>query len=349
MPGRKKPIRIMSEDFTLYRGHGGEPHILDFRCAHRGTQLTAGWVEGDNLRCFYHGWLYDPDGRCLEQPGEAEPFCQKISIRSVPTQEYVGVIFGYFGEGPPPPLPRFAELENSDALLENWYEEWPCNYFNRLENAPDIVHVNFVHKQIARGVPKRIEAKETEYGFMTRGIFDDGRPEGPGTRFHMPNMNYFVSPAKDRELETGGRAAFMWRVPVDDENHLVFGAQRVQVRPGAIEEYLERRRRAEEEQQRVPMAELAEAVLAGKMEADELIEARWWDINSVQDFITLVGQGVIADREREHLGREDAGVILLRKLYVRELRALAGGRPVKQWRRTEVMDLVGQADRASRG
>src|SRR5207245_5192386 len=57
--GRAKPIRIMNEDFTLYRGEGGTPHLLAFRCAHRGTQLSTGWVEGDELRCFYHGWKYD--------------------------------------------------------------------------------------------------------------------------------------------------------------------------------------------------------------------------------------------------------------------------------------------------
>lgn len=49
-PGRAMPIRIMSEDFTLYRGEGGIPHVVAFRCAHRGTQLSAGWVEEDCIR-----------------------------------------------------------------------------------------------------------------------------------------------------------------------------------------------------------------------------------------------------------------------------------------------------------
>src|SRR5262245_61336471 len=72
--GRAIPIRIMSEDFTLYRGESGTPHVVAFRCAHRGTQLSTGWVEGDDLRCFYHGWKYGPDGQCVEQPAEPEPF-----------------------------------------------------------------------------------------------------------------------------------------------------------------------------------------------------------------------------------------------------------------------------------
>src|SRR5438067_11819636 len=92
-PGWAKPLRIMGENFTLYRGESGTPHLVAFRCAHRGTQLTAGWVEGESIRCFYHGWRYGPDGQCLEQPGEREPFCQKIRIASWPAQEYLGLIF----------------------------------------------------------------------------------------------------------------------------------------------------------------------------------------------------------------------------------------------------------------
>src|SRR6266545_6845813 len=69
-PGKTAPIRIMSEDFTLYRGESGTAHAVAFRCAHRGTQLSTGWVEGENIRCRYHGWMYDAGGQCLQQPAE---------------------------------------------------------------------------------------------------------------------------------------------------------------------------------------------------------------------------------------------------------------------------------------
>src|SRR5207245_3825000 len=58
-PGHAVPIQIMSEKFTLYRGEGGNPYVVDFRCAHRGTQLSLGWVEEECIRCFYHGWNYN--------------------------------------------------------------------------------------------------------------------------------------------------------------------------------------------------------------------------------------------------------------------------------------------------
>src|SRR3954451_8659959 len=109
--GRALPIRIMSEDFTLYRGESGTPHLVAFRCAHRGTQLSTGWVEGDDLRCFYHGWKYDETGQCVEMPAEDPSFPPKVKIRSYPVQEYLGLIFAYLGEGEPPALPRFPALE----------------------------------------------------------------------------------------------------------------------------------------------------------------------------------------------------------------------------------------------
>jgi hypothetical protein len=50
-----------------------------------------------------------------------------------------------------------------------------------------------------------------------------------------------------------------------------------------------------------------------------------------QDYVAQVGQGPLADRTQEHLGRSDVGVILFRKIWERELRALADGRPLKKW------------------
>src|SRR5688572_7679497 len=75
--GHTKPIKIMGEEFTLYRGEGGAPHVVAFRCAHRGTQLSAGSVEDDCIRCVYHGWKYDSSGQCVEQPAEEKPFVEK--------------------------------------------------------------------------------------------------------------------------------------------------------------------------------------------------------------------------------------------------------------------------------
>src|SRR4051812_47717690 len=55
-PGRAVPLRLMGEEFALYRGAAGDAHVIEPRCPHRGTLLSTGWVEDDSIRCFYHGW-----------------------------------------------------------------------------------------------------------------------------------------------------------------------------------------------------------------------------------------------------------------------------------------------------
>ena len=84
--GHALPIRIMGEDLTLFRGASGRAYLVDSDCAHRGTQLSVGWVEGENVRCRYHGWMYNGAGQCVEQPLEDAPFCERIRIRSYPVE-----------------------------------------------------------------------------------------------------------------------------------------------------------------------------------------------------------------------------------------------------------------------
>ena len=56
---------------------------------------------------------------------------------------------------------------------------------------------------------------------------------------------------------------------------------------------------------------------------------------NLQDYVAQRGQGIIADRDHERLGRADLAVFMLRKLWAGELKALAAGRPLKQWRLPE--------------
>ena len=71
-PARALPVTIMGEHLTLYRGEAGAVHAVGQRCAHRGAALSVGFVEGENIRCLYHGWKFDPTGQCVEQPAEPD-------------------------------------------------------------------------------------------------------------------------------------------------------------------------------------------------------------------------------------------------------------------------------------
>ena len=88
-----------------------------------------------------------------------------------------------------------------------------------------------------------------------------------------------------------------------------------------------------------PAAALGEEVLAGRLHVDEIEDLTL--AVTTQDYVAQKGQGVIYDRASERLGRSDAGVILLRQLYAREMRALAEGQPLKQWSALEPLATVG--------
>src|SRR3984885_10722596 len=86
-PGRAVPIRVMNENYTLFRGMSGRAQIIAPKCPHRGAQTHLGWVEADTLRCVYHGWKFDCSGQCVEAPAEREGFERNVQIPVFPTGE----------------------------------------------------------------------------------------------------------------------------------------------------------------------------------------------------------------------------------------------------------------------
>jgi nitrite reductase/ring-hydroxylating ferredoxin subunit len=78
-----KPLRVraLGEDLVLFRDGDGRASLVWARCCHRGTTLYYGKVEERGIRCCYHGWLFDVEGRCLEQPCEPELGRQRHKLR----------------------------------------------------------------------------------------------------------------------------------------------------------------------------------------------------------------------------------------------------------------------------
>src|SRR5437867_9745478 len=107
--GAPVPIRILSEDLVLFRNDAGSVGLLGLHCSHRGADLSYGRLEEGGLRCIYHGWLYDVQGRCLEQPGEpvGSTFHEKIRHLAYPCVERAGTVFAYLGPGEPPEFPNY--------------------------------------------------------------------------------------------------------------------------------------------------------------------------------------------------------------------------------------------------
>lgn len=334
-PKRVKPLRILNEEFTIYRGESGRPYVVGFRCAHRHTQMSTGWVEQDCLRCFYHGWMYDGSGQCVERPGETvSP--DRISIGGRPAEEYLGLIFVYFGDGTPPPLPRYPRME-ADGVRDVTVDLMPANFFYSLEN--DAFHFAFTHRDLlpARnlsGVPE-VWAEESDWGLTTYAKWPNTDRVGASHK-GMPNIGYIVPSAIVLAKNMNHALHLSWRVPRDDESHYTF---RINLMPMSRDQAAEViAKRPANFGDRSIVRKYGEAVLAGDVRIED-IEDRT-HIEFIQDYVVQVGQGRLENRRLERLGRTDGSVALLRKLWQREATALAEGRPLKKWRLTEKIEPV---------
>ncbi len=341
LPGRAVPLRVMSEDFTLYRGQSGTPHLTAPRCAHRGTQLSTGWVEEDSIRCRYHGWKYNGSGQCVEQPGEEGAFAEKVKIPTFPVQEYLGLIFAYLGEGAPPAFRRYPQFEGAGLLFTLPPESWPCNFFNRLDNDPDAYHVVYTHtesirraKRQSRYTKRETTAELTPYGLRTVVRLPDS--EIDYLHQYMPNVNQIrvrtgMASAPGQKVLAVWEDRLTWAVPLDDENSYRFEINLVEV-SGAAAEALEKTRREQTEGVGDRLNRLGDRILAGELSIEDLDqELSTYEIFRVEDYVTQVGQGRIANRSTETLARLDMGVVLRRKLWEREMKALAEGKPLTEW------------------
>ncbi len=338
-PGHAVPLRLMGEAFTLYRGASGAPFLIDAVCPHRQAQLSLGRIEGDDLRCFYHGWKFAGDGRCVEQPAEDSSFCHKVTIRSFPLREYLGLIFAYLGGGTPPEFPLYPEFEHFDGLVEIDSYSRDCNYFQNLENALDMSHVAFVHagnEAVFDGIGhgKRLSAEESAWGVTYTFTREDGQLRVQ--QFGMPNVFYMSALPTDPLI--GWQESLFWWLPLDDRRHMQFSLHRVPV-TGDVAKRVHARR--QERRERIDLAhqDVCEQILAGRLRLEDVDPARV-DLIRLQDDLAQVGQGRIVDRREDRLGRADVGVIAIRKLWARELAALREGRPLKTWRRERLIPKV---------
>ena len=329
-PGEAKPIRIMGEDFTLYRGQSGAPFVIDARCPHRAMPMHLGWVEGDEVRCFYHGWKFSGDGQCTEQPAERPDFCHKIRTGAYPARDYLGLVFAYLGDGPAPELPRYPVFESDDVIVNLDSYTRACHFFNNLENAGDKSHIAFAHHDASASWDEAtdgptISAEESCWGVTFRTM----RPSGRETlsQFGMPNIYHARGVPDDPEVKY--REFIAWWVPHDDDRHTQFTVS-IQPKHSEVTPRYQRRRAEKIVNHDLDREEVARNLLEGRWTWAEVDKRRVATI-FLQDDVAQMGVGPVATRQQEHLGRGDVGLILQRKLWVRELDRFANGQALKQW------------------
>lgn len=326
--GRPKRVEILGQHVTAYRGEDGKAYVVQDACPHRMTRLHLGWVEGADIRCFYHGWKYSgATGKCVHQPAEPAAYKDKITIRAYPVREYLGLVFAYFGDGAAPEFPLYPEVDLEKDTVFASAHPVPCNFFQRLENDLDEIHLHFVHRvstdQIGLDQLPEISVSESEYGILRKGKrVDDGNNVSRTGYIFMPNTMMVFTPGRPGRWSWNLHLA--WRVPVNDSSMMTFV---VNAHKGEGKGYQERERHLEPD----PMVYIRK-VLDGEMRVQD-IDPEYPGLFNVQDGVALAGQGEITDRSNERLGQSDRGIVLLRRLWARDMQAIAEGREPKAWTR----------------
>ena len=305
-------LRILGEDLVAFRDKTGHVGLLELHCSHRGTSLEFGQIAEKGIRCCYHGWLFDVDGRILETPGEPADSTLKDRLchGAYPVEEYAGLVFAYMG-----PLDQKPQFPLFDTFQLPGYELvarppliWPCNWLQVKENCMDPAHLAFLHTLPGSEDFTMDLAELGQWDWMETPagtVYIDTRREGDKVwvrvaDFIPPNIHQFP-PNQDKisQRTTANRPqATTWAVPLDDTHTMQIGFYRAKegqpVRQGGG--FGQDDSRPYEERQRT----------AG-------------------DYDAQVSQRDIAVHGLEHLASTDRGVTMLRNTVRRGIRSVLEG------------------------
>lgn len=139
---------ILNEPVVLFRGESGKPAALEDCCPHRMAPLSLGEVEGDNLRCGYHGLLFDCAGKCLEVPGQVK-IPPRAKARAYPVVEKWNIVWIWMGDpaaADEAAIPHCPWLDSPDWAYSHGTTHYESNYVLLIDNLMDLSHTTFAHK-----------------------------------------------------------------------------------------------------------------------------------------------------------------------------------------------------------
>jgi len=344
-------VKLMGEELLAFRDTTGRVGLIEPRCAHRGADLFFGRNEECGIRCVYHGWKYDVNGKCVELPNvpAGSAYHDKISIRAYPTREFGEIVWAYLGprERMPEEVPQleFGALPASHRYVTKRLQE--CNWAHSMEGALDTAHFSFLHMP-APGVASNenpgaaaderrlswlrkdplpeFSILEHEVGFVVGG---SRRADQDGlywriTQFMLPAHSVTPS-AMPGEVYYG----YTW-APITDEACWIYVYAWHPDRPLSDDE------RARFEQGGygqfavlgpgfVPLRNRANDFL---IDRDEQKHRSFTGVRGIaeQDAMAQASQGVIADRTREHLTPTDVAIVRFRRKALESAKALFAGK-----------------------
>jgi phenylpropionate dioxygenase-like ring-hydroxylating dioxygenase large terminal subunit len=351
-------VKLLGENLIAFRATDGRLGVLDEHCPHRTASLWLGRNEDCGIRCIYHGWKFDVDGRCIDMPNEPPQFRfeDKVRVKAYPTIELGGIVFAYMGPAEHrPPLPKFEFTrvpETHRMVTKTWQE---CNWLQALEGGVDTSHIGFLHHGLAmkvheklskddplsfrlRAQAPRIELDVTDYGYRYAGVRDLG-PDGNyvrGYHFVMPWTQIRPTQATWRVNEAGERKP-VWRttigghfwVPMDDGNCMVWNIDH-----SFGNEPLDVDDRDDNSAGPKHVMEDQNFRKRRNVDNDWMIDREvqrnksFTGIQGIntQDHAVQESMGRIADRTLEHLGQTDYAIATLRRQLLNAVKAIEEGR-----------------------
>ncbi|HNY11512.1 MAG TPA: aromatic ring-hydroxylating dioxygenase subunit alpha [Candidatus Wallbacteria bacterium] len=233
--GKKAGIRRFGEDLVLWRGDDGKIACVADKCIHRGASLSCGTVVKGRIKCPFHGFEFDPSGRCTLIPanGSATPVPSNFKTASYAARESHGYIWLFFGTAREdlPEINFFKDIDDSFSYTQ-MTSRWPVHYTRCIENQLDLVHLPFVHKTTIGSGGKTlvngpyVKSDTSGIKFWVNNERDNGQnPAGPEDikppeegRVHIE----FLFPNLWQNWISDKLRIFISFTPVDDSNTILY-------------------------------------------------------------------------------------------------------------------------------
>jgi 5,5'-dehydrodivanillate O-demethylase len=332
----KKRVRMLGEDLVAFRDLQGRIGLVAEQCPHRRASLYHGFVEDDGLRCAYHGWKFDIEGSCIEQPFERATEASRAQAcqTAYPVQQLGGILFAYLGPLPAPLLPRWETLVRTDGTrVISVLPVHRNNWLQAQENSVDPVHTYYLHSHMF----KMQRANVPEASYYDRPIEDfDFELCREATWTGIRKIRVFGGDRPERELghpaifpnilmnPQGERLATHFRVPADDSHTNIIWCEFTPSEDGA---------EVAQRDADIPVIYVPDARHGdGEYELTSFM---------AQDQMAWETQGAIFDRSTELLGRSDRGIVMFRNLLKQQIEAVqAGKEPVGVIRDPKLNEII---------
>jgi phthalate 4,5-dioxygenase oxygenase subunit len=338
-------VRLLGEDLLAFRDSDGRVGLVGAFCPHRRAPLFFGRNEECGLRCVYHGWKFDRDGRCVDMPSEPPDslFKTKVTLDAYPTHEAGDMVWAYLGPRElMPPLPDYELLRAPAASRHASKTLQECNYLQALEGGLDSAHFTILHNEnigdgsfLDNARSPDLDVEPADYGYRYSAVrFEGGEQWVRAYQYLLPTQQ--MRAARVPSIVPAGEPArvegHIW-VPIDDTTTWSYNWFYAYERDGTFtrEQRDERERRAGRGPEDLLPGYRSKRNLANDylIDRERQRTTSFTGITGVntQDMAVQEGMGPIVDRTREHLGTTDRPVIVMRQMLLQATRDVADGKP----------------------